>query len=237
MKATHFVFRRAEAIEHLLAGYRIEADAKRPTLQQTAVDHFTIALAREAGTPALEVAREVGERLGWPAYDRELPARIAQELHVPVSAVEALDERQPSWLLECIESFSLRCELSEGRYFRHLVSLIRSLGQEGRSIFVGHGAAFLLPWHSTLRVCLVGDREDRIATLSRRLHIDRETAARQIDEIEGGRTRFLRTHFHLDPTQPRNYDLVLNCSQWSPPDCAEIILRALHKKASGHLSG
>ncbi len=236
MVATRFLFRRAEALEHFLAGYRTECDASYPAREQTALDHCTIALAREAGTPALEVARAVGERLAWPVYDRELPARIAQELHVPLSAVEEIDERQPSWLLECIESFSSRCELSEGRYFRHLVSLIRSLGQEGRCIIVGHGAAFLLPGHSTLRVRLVGDREGRIATLSRRLHVDREAAAHRLHEIERERSRFLRTHFHLDPTRPDNYDLVLNCSQWSPPDCAEFILRALNQKANGYVS-
>ncbi len=237
MIATKFLHRQAEALEHLLAGYRTESDTNYLPLEETARDHFTIALSREAGTPAGEVAREVGERLGWPVYEKEVPARIAEELQVPVSSVEAIDERRQSWLLECIESFSSRCGLSESRYFRHLISVIRSLGEQGRCLIVGHGAAFILPPQSTLRVCLVGEREDRIAALCRRFHIDHRTAGRQLDEIHHERNRFLSAHFHVDPTKPRNYDLVLNCSQWSLSDCADFILRALHHKASGHRSG
>lgn len=236
MIATKFLHRQAEALEHLLSGYRTASDKKYVPLEETALDHLTIALSREAGTPAGEVAREVGERLGWPVYDREVPARIAAELGVPVAAIEAIDERRQSWLLECIESFGSRCELSESRYFRHLICVVRALGKQGRCLIVGHGAAFILPPQSTLRVRLVGEREDRIAALCRRLHVDHRTAGRRLDEIHHERNRFLRSHFHVDPTKPRNYDLVLNCSQWSPSDCADFILRALHHKASGHLS-
>lgn len=236
MIATNFLHRQTEALEHLLVGYRTESDTKYVALEQTELDPFTIALSREAGTPALEVAREVGERLDWPVYDREVAARIAQVLHLPVAAVEAIDERRQSWLLECIESFGSGRELSESSYFRHLISVIRSLGEKGRCLIVGHGAEFILPPHSTLRVCLVGDREDRIAAISRSHRVDHWTASRQLDEIHRERIRFLSTHFNVDPTQPRNYDLVLNCSHWSPSYCADFILRALHHKASGCLS-
>jgi cytidylate kinase len=235
MIATKFLHRQAEALEHLLVGYRTESVTSYVTREETALDRCCIALSREPGTPVREVAREVGERLGWPVYDREVPALIAQELNLPVVIVEDIDERRQSWLLECIESFSSGAELSEGRYFRHLISVIRSLGERGCCLIVGHGAEFILPANSTLRVCLVGNREDRIASLSRRLHIDHATAERRLDEIHRERSRFLSAHFHVDPAQPRNYDLVLNCSQWSPSDCADFIFRALHHKASGHL--
>jgi hypothetical protein len=85
-------------------------------------------------------------------------------------------------------------------------------------------------------VCLVGEREDRIAALSRSLRVDHAAAARRLDEIHHERSRFLNAHFHVDPTLPRNYDLVLNCSQWSPSDCADFILRALYHKVIGHRS-
>lgn len=231
MTMTSFLHRHAEALEHLLS-YRIDSEASYTTPECTALEPFTIALSREAGTPALEVAHEVGERLGWPVYDREVPARIAQELHLPVAVVEHMDERRQSWLLECVESFSSRCLLSESRYFRQLLSVIRSLGEQGRCVIVGHGAEFMLPPCSTLRVNLVGHREDRIARFARRLHLDHGTAAHKLGEISSDRGRFLREHFHVDPSLPRNYDLVLNTSQWSASDCADFILRALEHKAA-----
>lgn len=236
MTVRNFLHRQAEALEHVLLGYCSEPESKGEASEQAELDRFTIAISREMGTPALEVARQVGERLGWPVYDREVPARIAEELHLPVAVVEDIDERRQSWLLECLESFGSRRGLSEGRYFRYLISVIRSLGQEGRCLIVGHGAGFLLPQQQTLRVCLVGDRQDRIAAFSRARRLDRGTAARQLDQINRERSCFLREHFHVDPSQPRNYDLVLNTSQWTPSDCCDFILHALQHKATGHLT-
>jgi cytidylate kinase len=235
MTVTSFMNRQTEVLKHVLAGYCAEPEPKDMMPEQTALDLFTIAVSREVGTPAREIARQVGERLGWPVYDREVPARIAHELHLPVAAVEAIDERRQGWLLECLESFNSRCDLSESRYFRHLISVVRSLGEQGRCLIVGHGAEFLLPLPTTLRVCLVGNREDRIAAFGRARRLDHWTAARQLEQLNRERSRFLREHFHVDPSQPGNYDLVLNTSQWSPSDCADFILRALHHKAMGQL--
>ena len=232
MSINSFLHRHAEALEHVL-GYRTEERTSDVEPAGARLDRFTIALSREAGTPEQEVAREVGERLGWPVYDREVPARIAEELHLPFAVVADIDERRQSWLLECIEAFGTRSELSESRYFRHLISVIRSLGTQGRCVIVGRGAAFILPSRSTLRVRLIGDREQRISAFARALHADRWTAARRLDEVNRERSRFLRDHFHIDPAQPNHYDLLLNTSQWSPSECADVILRALHNKAVG----
>jgi cytidylate kinase len=234
MMVSSFLPRQAQALQQLF-GYRTEQYHTESA--SSAVDRFTITLSREAGTPAAEIARLVGERLGWPVYDRELPAYVARELHVSLSAVEEIDERGQSWLLECLEAFRSRSELSEGRYFRCLLVVIRTLGAQGRSVLVGHGAEHILSPRSTLRVRLIGEREDRISAFSRHFHLDRHTAARQVEEINRQRDRFIREHFHADPAKARHYDLVLNTSQWSPADCADFVVQALHHKATGCLKG
>src|SRR5437868_9081240 len=66
---------------------------------------FTIALAREAGTPGTSVAGEVGTRLSWPVYDHQLLERIAQEMGLRTQLLESVDERRRSWLLETVEGF------------------------------------------------------------------------------------------------------------------------------------
>jgi cytidylate kinase len=235
MTVSSFLHRHAEALEHVL-GYRTEDKVSAVAPVGTRLDRFTIALSREVGTPEQEVAREVGERLGWPVYDREVPARVAEDLHVPLHCVADIDERRQSWLLECIEAFGTQAEVSESRYFRHLVSVVRALGVQGRCVIVGRGAAFILPSQSTLRVRLVGDPEQRLTTFARAQHADRWTAARQLETLNRERSRFLRDHFHVDPAQPDHYDLLLNTSQWSVSECADVILRALHHKAMGHQS-
>jgi hypothetical protein len=236
MTDTSFLQRQTQALEHLMS-YGSRRDPRGGEREYAAADRFTIALSREAGTPAIEVAWEVAAKLGWTVYDRELPLALAHELKVPLEIVERIDERRQSWLLECIGGFVSTPELSEGRYFHHLTALIRSLGEQGRCVIVGRGAAHTLPPQSTLRVRLVGDREDRITTFGRRRHLDHFRAAREVEEVNRERSRFIREHFHIDPAKARHYDLVLNTSQWSAPDCADFILKALDHKATGHLNG
>jgi hypothetical protein len=52
-------------------------EARRRAADQPGIDlktphAFSIALPRETGTPATEVAQEVGRLLGWQVYDRQL---------------------------------------------------------------------------------------------------------------------------------------------------------------------
>ena len=232
MNAT-YLSRQAEAL-HRCFGYRVRIDDSE--VERTAVDGYTISLSREVGTPDTEVAAAVGARLGWRVYDHELTEQLAQELHLPVSAVEQIDERRQSWLLECIQSIASAPELSQGLYVRGLIRMVRALGEQGRSVIVGRAAAYILPPASTLRVRLVGEREDRITHLSRCLHLNREQAAHELEELGRERARFIREHFHAEPDDPRHYDLVLNTSLWSPADCADFIQQALHHKAAGRLS-
>jgi cytidylate kinase len=204
----------------------------RETHQQstdTTSTRYTIAIAREAGAPGTSVAHEVGKRLGWLVYDHELIERIAQEMGLRVNLLASIDERRVSWLEEAIEQFAAVPIVGENSYVRHLVETLLSISTHGQCIIVGRGAAQILPSETTLRVRLVARREDRIAATSRRLGISAEEAARWIEYTERERTAFVREHFFQDPTDPRRYDLVLNASRWSVPECAELIIDGLER--------
>jgi cytidylate kinase len=215
----------ADVIEH--TEHHWQATRKAPGLATTA--RLTIAIAREAGAPGTSVAREVGARLGWLVYDHELVERIAQEMGLRVNLLASIDERRVSWLEEAVEQFAAVPIVGENSYVRHLIETILSLGTHGQCIIVGRGAPQILPPETTLRVRLVGLREDRIAATGRRLGISAAEAAQWVEETDRQRTAFIREHFMHDPTDPRRYDLVLNTSRWSIAECAELIIDALHR--------
>lgn len=191
---------------------------------------LTVALSYEAGTPAHEVAEEVGRRLNWPVYDHELLEQIANDLGLPVRLLEGIDEKPQHWLMECIEGFGNGEWVSESRYFMHLIQIVHKIGEKGRCVIVGRGAAYLLPSYKTLRVRLVGDWADRVLALSHRFHVAEAEAVRREKKLSRDRTRFIEKHFHKDPAAPQNYDLILNASQWSVTKCAGLILQALQNK-------
>jgi cytidylate kinase len=190
---------------------------------------FTIALSREAGANGSLVARAVGERLGWQVYDRELLQRVAEDMRVRTGLVESVDERRKGWFQEYLQAFSCAPQASEGAYVRHLLQTILALSTHGECVIVGRGAAQALPAATTLRVRLVGAREDRIRTIRQRLGLSPEEAARWVTNTDAERDRFIRERFHKDPNDPRGYDLILNTSRFSVAACAELIIEALHR--------
>jgi cytidylate kinase len=214
----------AESIVHANSYRESHGQAGR-----SAATAMTIAISRQAGAGGTSVALEVGQRLGWPVYDHALVERIAHEMHLRTRLLESVDERRMHWLAECAESFAQVPLVSESAYVRHLIQTILSLGSHGACVIVGRGAAHILPPATTLRVLLVGGRDDRIANLARELGVPAEEAARRIDTIDRERVAFIKDHFHRDPRDPHHFDLILNSSRFTFPECAGLILDALER--------
>ena len=190
---------------------------------------FTIAFSREAGSGGITVAREVGRRLSWPAYDQELLENLAKELNVDISLLEDYDERRGSFLVDTIKAFSAAASVSEVTYFRRLVRMIQVLGARGECLIVGRGSTFVLPPETTLRVRIVASRDDRIAFMVREHKLSPVEAARFVDTKDRDRHKFIKDHFHKDPADPQNYDLIINRSRFSVDETADLVIEALQR--------
>jgi cytidylate kinase len=214
----------AGAQQHWQTRRREAADSSAPA--------FTVTIAREAGAPGTSVGAEVGRRLGWQVYDHELLERIAEEHGLRVSLLESLDERRQSWMVEWLEGFAQQKHIGESGYVRHLTQTILSLGAHGCCVIVGRGAAHLLRPETTLRVRLVATMDDRVAAIMRQRGLSKHDAKRWIENASRERIAFIKDHFLKDPTDPHNYDLLLNASRWSVMECADLILDGLGRLAS-----
>jgi len=190
---------------------------------------FSICFSREAGSGGITVAKEVGRRLNWPVYDQELLEHLAKDLKVDVSLVQDYDERRGSWLVDCIKAFSATASVSEVTYFRRLVRLLQALGARGECLIVGRGSSFILPRETTLRVRIVASRDDRISYIARDRGINRLEAARFVDTKDRERIKFIKDHLHKDPSDPQNYDLIVNRSRFSVDETAELVIEALQR--------
>jgi len=188
---------------------------------------LSIALARQAGTQGTLVAHEIGARLNWPVYDRELLELIAGKAGLRASLLESVDERRKSWLLEWIEAFASLPGISEIGYSRLLVETVLSLGALGHCVFVGRGAAQILPPQYTLRVYLVGALSDRVDYISKDRGLPHDEAERFVKEKDHESIEFVKSHFFKDPTDPMQCDLLLNRSRWSITECADLIIQAV----------
>jgi cytidylate kinase len=189
---------------------------------------LTIAVSREAGANGPAIAREVAKRLGWPVYDRELLERIAADMGVRTSLLGSVDEKRASWLAECLQVFGSRPAVSQVAYVRHLAEVLLHLAAHGNCVIVGRGATAVLPAATTLRVRLIGPRDERITAIQQRFGVTEAEAARWVDTADRDRARFVREHFQKDTADPRHYDLVLNAMRLPVPACAAVIVEGLH---------
>lgn len=215
---------------------RKRAAAERDGLSPHTAQAFSIAVSREIGARGTAIAERIAQLLDWQVYDHELLEKIAHEMGLRTALLESVDERQQSWLWGSIEAFlstPFRTEwtplVSESAYFRHLVETIRALGVHGECVIVGRGAAFILPAETTLRVRFVGSVSERIAALSSDEGVTEREAAYRVRTTDRARNDFISDHFHKDPTDARNYDVVLNAMRLSLDHNAEIIVEALHR--------
>ncbi|MBX9789848.1 MAG: cytidylate kinase-like family protein [Pirellulales bacterium] len=195
-----------------------------------AVPPSVVAIDREVGTPDEEISREVGSRLDWPVYDHELLEIVARRANWPLYAIEELDERHVPWLQESFETFWAFPGVREAEFVRQLVHTIVELGSRGQCVIVGRAASYILPTEGALRVRLVAARQDRVATVARRLQVSTSEAARRIRVLERARSDFLRSHFRSAATGIGDSALVLNTSHLSVRECSDLIVEALRRR-------
>jgi cytidylate kinase len=189
---------------------------------------FTIAITREAGAQGKTVADEIGRQLGWPVYDRELVEKTAEHLRRPAFHIEKVDERPVHWLEDCLTGLLTQYRVPTGTYLKHLIGVVRGLGLIGHCVLVGRGANFVLPPATTLRVRLVAALADRVKVMAALHGLDDKEAARKVAKTDSDRRQFVMDVLHIDPGDPDYYDVILNTSRLSPPECARAIIEVLH---------
>jgi cytidylate kinase len=224
--------RLAEELEKARRHWQWRRVAERPTetSRPRAPPAFTVAVSREAGAGGESIARLVGAQLTWPVYDQELLAHIAGELGLRAALLEDMDERRVGWLTESMTSLFAAATVSQVGYVRHLVETVLGLGAHGQCVIVGRGAGHVLPRPTTLRVRLVAELKDRVASYERLYGLSRDQAARRVQETDVERGRFVREFFGKDVADPLLYDLVLNSSVFTQPECVALVIQALHRR-------
>jgi len=219
--------RSAEALERALRHLQQLAEARSlAPVPEPTPPPLSIALSRECGANGSVIAKMVGERLGWPIYDRTLLLHIAEEMGLHSTLLESVDERNKHWFRQCLEAF-IPPPVTTYTYARRVVEAVLSLGAHGECVIVGRGAANILPAATTLRVRVVAPLSARVATVQARHGLTRDEAARRVATTDAERHHFVKHHFHVDVAAPWNYDLVVNSSSFTLLECVDLIVEGL----------
>lgn len=192
-----------------------------------------LTVSRQIGSGGLEIARRVGDRLGWQTYDREILGTIARHHHLRDRVVERLDERAVGWISENVNHLFAPQSLPRAAFTKELSEVIVALGKQGRAVIVGRGGNWLLDPRFGLRVRVVAPLANRVAAWSREREVPHAEAEREVREHDDRRAEFIHRTFGTSIDDPLGYDLVLNTGGIEVEDAVDMVAAALRAKLAG----
>ncbi len=192
---------------------------------------LTVAISREAGARGSTIGHRAAQKLGWQIYNQELLEYIAQEGAFRQNFVDNLSPEAAQWAEQRLQNLLREQSLSQHPSIMDLARIILALGAQGEVVIVGRGAGCILPPLSTLNVRIAAPLPDRIAYMSQWLRLTEKEAAEEVRRRDARRAEFIPTHFHRQPGDIYQYDLVLNSSLLGEDLAAELIARAASAKA------
>jgi len=203
-----------------------------------------ITISRQYGSGGSDIAKLVAGRIGWTLIDNEFVDRVAKRAGCTTEEVQQQEERVPTLIerlaraltVSAPEMFAAAADPPvalppEDRIVRLTEAVIAEAVQQGDVVMVGRGAqAYLAEREQTLHVFIAGPRDLRVAEAVRRLGGTAEGAAKQLDGVDEGRRRYVKTHYDREWDDPAGYDLVVNTGRFGYEAAADLIVEAARKR-------
>ncbi len=199
--------------------------------QRKDVEDF-ISLSRRTGAWGQEVAAMLGEKLGWPVFDKEILDVMAGDDDLRRQVYASMDERDLSWYEENLRAL-MQPEFVKNDYFNRLTETILSLARQGHGIFLGRGADLILPKTVGFRVRLVAPFEVCVETFAKRHGMAQDQSRAEVKRLEQEQAEFIRHHFGVDVADPTRYDLLINLERFTAAQAVEMILSARNIAGTG----
>jgi len=195
-----------------------------------------VTISNQYGSGALEIAQRVAEALGYAYVDRQLPVVVAKRLRVRPDAVEANEDASPTLgerFLTGLEratpelAAASATEDFDEEVLRAVQQAVRDYAERGNAVIVGRGASAILGARpSVRRIFLHAPRDWRIARVCASTGATRAIAESELDRVDRARSEYLRQWYGLAFGDPRNYDLCIDVSRFTPAQCEDLIVTA-----------
>jgi len=194
-------------------------EEKRPEVQEF------ICISRMVGIDGRSLAAELGQRLGWPYFDRDLLDEMAGDSFDRKAIYASMDERDLTWSEEILRGF-FETKFVKNDYFKRLCETVLLLTRKGHAVFLGRGVDLILPRHLGFRVRLTAPLKVRVASLAKQVGKSEAAARSEIARVEQERARYFEHHFRVAVDDPARHDLMLNMESFTIAEAAELILKA-----------
>jgi cytidylate kinase len=202
-------------------------------------DPRMLTISHQYGSGGSQIARDLGGRLQWPVWEKEIVRKIATEYQLAETDVDAKDERVASFIEKLVDLLGLGGfataysilpprGLDDAQLLHMTRTIVEDIAQEGRAIVVGRGGNYILATRpKTLHVFIFAPLEARIQRVIEMEKLTRSEAERRIAGMDRLRTDYVRTFYHADWRDPTHYHLTLDSAMWGERGTADLILPAV----------
>ena len=185
------------------------------------------------------IARDLGHRLNWAVWDKEIVHQIASQQHVPEEYVDTKDERVDSFIkrmvglsgigwFESAYNIPPPLWLNDTQLARMTQAVIEDVAKEGRAIIVGRGGQCILAGRpEVLHVFIFAPLQVRVERVMRAEGLTRAGAERRIAGMDRLRADYVRTFYHADWRDPSHYHLLVDSGVWGEEGTADLIVHTL----------
>jgi cytidylate kinase len=205
-----------------------------------------VTISASYGSAGAEIGPAVADRLGLPFHDRAIPAQVAGRLGVPVAEAEANDETVVRGVWRLVASLGTMPDpvggvlpttaLPDERAYRQQTErLLREIAEGSGGVVLGRAAAMVLGQRAdTLHVRLDGPRERRLEAAVARSGRPWDDVRRELEVNDRTREAYVRHFYRCDPSDPRNYHLVIDSTALSLGAAVDIVVLAARDRGIGN---
>jgi uncharacterized membrane protein YczE/cytidylate kinase len=199
---------------------------------------FIITIAREYGSGGLSLGKMLAKRLGVDYYDHDIIDETAERLGYSTEFVRENEQNiSNSKLWELIfTDKSIPVSMNPSHDDAIFVSesrIIRKLAVKKPCVIIGRCANWILrDDKKAFRVFVTSDSEDAVNRVIEKDHLDAESAAKRIEQVNTGRYNHYFQYTGRRWTDARDYDMVVNTSALGLDECADIIVSCIDKRTN-----
>ena len=198
-----------------------------------------ITINRECGSGGRDIARRMGEILGLKVYDKAILEAICEKYHLDEKEIQRIKSKKLNlWddLCQFYRQFgavgdSYQTEgkkITSRELFYTEAQIMRNLSSQESCIVVGRtGFHIFKDDPDAIHIFLIADRDVRIKNVAEREGLDEKAAAKFADETDEARETFTKYFAGVSRYDARNYDLVINVSNFNTDEVASFLAENL----------
>ena len=208
------------------------------------MNNIIITINRECGTGGGEIARLLGEKLGFKVYGRSVLREVAQQFGTTLEELDHIKSQKTSWWSEFCSFYqqygaagyapgTIADPTPKSVYYAE-ERFLRDLAEKENCIIVGRaGFHIFRDYPNAIHLLLLADRDARIARIARKENLTPEEAAKVVDDVDKARDNFVESVAETSRHDARNYHICANITGLEPDTVASFLAEQIrHKMAT-----